>query len=58
MEFAVNRAKLVLVEGDITKVPADAIVNRRQLAAGRRWRGRRGYSPRRWAFDYGGTRRD
>ena len=27
MEFAVNRAKLVLVEGDITKVPADAIVN-------------------------------
>ena len=27
MEFAVNRAKLVLVEGDITKVSADAIVN-------------------------------
>ncbi len=27
MEFTVNRAKLVLVEGDITKIPADAIVN-------------------------------
>ena len=27
MEFAVNGSKLVLVEGDITKVPSDAIVN-------------------------------
>ena len=27
MEFAINRSKLVLVEGDITKVPAGAIVN-------------------------------
>ena len=27
MEFTVNGAKLVLVEGDITKIPADAIVN-------------------------------
>ena len=27
MEFAINRSKLVLVEGDITKVPSDAIVN-------------------------------
>ena len=27
MDFTVNRAKLSLVEGDITKVPADAIVN-------------------------------
>ncbi len=27
MDFTVNRAKLSLVEGDITQVPADAIVN-------------------------------
>ncbi len=27
MEFTVHRSKLVLVEGDITKVPSDAIVN-------------------------------